>query len=69
MIPDGNFQSHRNMPKLSNIDIVTLAVLAVTLVLDSENLSFLRLNRCMPLFVNLPDRLSFDHRDADLNIK
>jgi hypothetical protein len=63
MLPDGNFQIYRNKPKLTDIEVVTLAVLAETLGVDSENHLFSKLNTEYSAdFVNLPDRSNFNRR-------
>jgi hypothetical protein len=63
MLPDGNFQLYRNKPKLSDIEVVTLAVLAETLGVDSENHLFSKLKtEYFADFVNLPDRSNFNRR-------
>lgn len=48
LLPDGNFQFYRNKPKLSDIEIVIIAVLAETLGVDSENHLFSKLKKSMP---------------------
>ena len=43
MLPDGNFQLYRHKSKLSDIEVVTLEVLAETLGVDSKNHLFSKL--------------------------
>lgn len=63
MLPDGNFQCYKNKPKLADIEIVTLAVLAETLGIDSENYLFSKLKTEYSAdFVNIPDRSNFNRR-------
>lgn len=63
MFPDGNFQSYRNKPKISDIELVTPAVLAETLGIDSENYLFSKLKtEYSASFTNLPDRSNFNRR-------
>ena len=63
MLPDGNFQLYRHKSKLSDIEVVTLAVLAETLGVDSENHLFLSLRTEYSAdFINLPDRSNFNRR-------
>lgn len=63
MLPDGNFQPYKNKPKFSDIEIVTLAVLAETLGVDSENYLFSKLKTEYSAdFINLPDRSNFNRR-------
>ena len=67
MLPDGNFQYYRNKPKLSDIEVVTLAVLAESLGVDSENYLFSKLKtEYSASFVNLPDRSNFNRRKRRL---
>jgi hypothetical protein len=63
MLPDGNFQPYKNKPQRSDIETVTLAYLAETLGVDSENYHLSKLNsEYADDFINLLDRSNFNRR-------
>lgn len=63
MLLDSNFQLYRSKPELSDIEIVTLAVLAETLGVDSQNYLFSKLKTEYSVdFINLPARSNFNRR-------
>lgn len=58
-----NFYSYRNKTKMSDIQIVTLALTAETLSIDSENLLFIKLKMDYKQnFPNLVDRANYNRR-------
>lgn len=63
----GNFQSYSNRPKMSDIQIVALAITAESLSIDSENLLFSKLKKDYSRdFPNLIDRCNFNRRRKKL---
>jgi hypothetical protein len=66
----GNFQYYPRMPKMSDIQVIAMAVLAESEGIDSENLLFLQIKACHPnLFINLPDRTNYNRRKRRLREK
>lgn len=67
-MPDGNFQYYKNPPKWSDIEIVTLAILAEIISLDSESWLFTRMKSDLNLiFPVLIDRSNYNRRKRRLN--
>jgi hypothetical protein len=66
----GNFRFYSNKPKMSDIQIITLACLAESLSIDSENWLFGRLRSDYPkLFPNLIHRTTYNRRRRRLSEK
>lgn len=65
---DGNFYKYRNKPKMSDIEIVALALTAESLGIDSENLLFSKLRKeFLEDFPRLPDRTNYNRRRKRLH--
>lgn len=63
LYPDGNFQAYRNKPKMTDIEVIALALTAESLGIDSENLLFSKLrNEFLEDFPRLPDRTNYNRR-------
>ncbi|TQM49927.1 DDE family transposase [Arcticibacter tournemirensis] len=63
MLADGNFFKYRNLPKLSDIEIVALSITSEALGIDSENLLFSKLRtEYSGEFPNLIDRSNYNRR-------
>lgn len=63
LLPDGNFQSYRHTPKMSYIEVVTSAITAESLGIDSENLLFSKLKKEFTSdFLTLTDRSNYNRR-------
>lgn len=67
IIDNDNFYNYPNMPKMSDIQIVTLSITAESLSIDSENLLFSKLKKDYSLdFPNLINRSNFNRRRKKL---
>lgn len=67
LLDDGNFFLYPNRPKMSDIEIVALALTAESLGIDSENLLFSKLNNeFITDFPRLPDRSNYNRRKRRL---
>ncbi len=67
LLEDDNFARYRNKPKMTDIEIVALALTAESLGIDSENLLFSKLrNEYLPDFPALPDRSNYNRRRRKL---
>lgn len=68
LLPDGNFKTYKNKPKWSDIEVVTLSVLAETISLDSENWMFSKLkDDLLMIFSELIDRSNYNRRKRRLS--
>lgn len=66
---DGNAQFYPRKPKCTDIDIVSLAMTAEALSLDSENLLFSKLHSDYPALARLlPDRTNYNRRRRRLHL-
>jgi Transposase DDE domain len=67
LIDDNNFAKYPNMPKMSDIQIVALAITSESLSIDSENLLFSKLKKeYYSDFPNLINRCNFNRRRKKL---
>ena len=67
LLEDDNFFHYRNKPNMTDIEIVTLAITAESLGIDSENLLFSKLrNEYLADFPTLPDRSNYNRRRKKL---
>ena len=63
LLEDDNFFNYKNKPKMSDIEIVALALTAESLGIDSENLLFSKLrSEFLSDFPRLPDRSNYNRR-------
>lgn len=63
LLPDGNFRVYRHAPKMTDIEVVTLALTAESLGIDSENLLFFKLKKEFSAdFPRLTDRSNYNRR-------
>lgn len=68
LLPDGNFKPYHHLPHFSDIEVVTLAITAEALGIDTENLLFSKLkNDYAKDFPTLPHRCNFNRRRKKLN--
>lgn len=68
LLPDGNVQYYPNQPKMSDLEIITLSILAEHLSISSENLLFAKLRSDYKLqFPNLLSRPRFNIRRRRLH--
>ena len=68
LLPDGNFEKYRNTPKWSDIEVVTLAILAEIISLDSESWLFSKMKSDLEMiFPVLIDRSNYNRRKRRLN--
>src|SRR5690606_27839350 len=66
--PDGNFKPYRNPPKFTDIEVVSLALTAESLGIDSENLLFYKLKtEYAKDFPGLTHRCNYNRRRKQLN--
>jgi hypothetical protein len=66
----GNFQYYPKQPKVPDIQIIAMAVLAEAEGIDSENLLYAQLKSCHPEFyASLPDRTNYNRRKRRLRPK
>jgi hypothetical protein len=66
----GNFRFYPRLPKISDIQIIAMSVLAEAEGIDSENLLFAQLKSCHPEFyASLPDRTNYNRRKRKLRDK
>ncbi len=62
-LPEGNFEPYRNKPKMTDIEVVALAITAESLGIDSENLLFSKLRKeYLADFPRLTDRSNYNRR-------
>ena len=67
LLEDDNFLNYRNKHKMTDIEIVALALTAESLGIDSENLLFSKLrNEYLTDFPRLPDRSNYNRRRKKL---
>ena len=66
--PDGNFERYSRLPNFSDIEVVTLALTAEALGIDTENLLFCKLRKdYSKAFPTLLHRCNFNRRRKKLN--
>ena len=66
--PDGNFKHYSHLPDFSDIEVVTLAIMAEALGIDTENLLFSKLKKDYSKdFPTLLHRCNFNRRRKKLN--
>ena len=66
----GNFQFYPRQPKISDIQLVAMVVLAEAEGIDSENLLFAQLKAChQEFYQSLPDRTNYNRRKRRLREK
>ncbi|MGH9955032.1 MAG: IS982 family transposase [Nitrososphaeraceae archaeon] len=67
---DGNFKAYPRLPKLSDCEVIALAIVAEALSVDSENLLFSKLRTDYPgFFARMPDRTNYNRRKRGLKDK
>ena len=63
LLPNGNLERYRNPPKMTDIEVIALALAAESLGIDSENLLFSKLRKEYSAdFPRLIDRCNFNRR-------
>ena len=68
LLPDGNFKHYHHLPHFSDIEVVTLAITAEVLGIDTEKLLFSKLKKDYSKdSPTLPHRCNFNRRRKKLN--
>lgn len=68
LLPDGNFKAYKNQSEWSDIELVTLFILIVTISLDSENWMFSEFkDDLLLIFPELIDWPNYNRRKRRLN--